>query len=80
MMSLTAATIAAFMALPANVGAASTDESDADNGSRQQKAHAVMQPVINPRVPESMKFAGEHVDLKRADMFEKLDRELTSMA
>ena len=64
MMSLTAATIAAFMALPANVGAASTDESDADNGSRQQKAHAVMQPVINPRVPESMKFAGEHVDLK----------------
>lgn len=35
--------------------------------------------VINPDVPESMKFAGEHIDLSRADMFEKLDRELTSM-
>lgn len=37
MMSLTAATIAAFMALPANVGAASTDESDADTAAANRK-------------------------------------------
>ena len=35
--------------------------------------------VINPDVPRSMEFCGYRVDLDRVDMFERLDRELTSM-
>lgn len=37
-------------------------------------------PVVNPDVQTSMKFAGQKVDLDRTDMWERLDRELTSMA
>lgn len=36
--------------------------------------------VRNPKVPKKMKFAGAEVNLDRTDMFERLDRELTSMA
>lgn len=36
--------------------------------------------VRNPKVPKKMKFADQEVDLDRIDMFERLDRELTSMA
>lgn len=36
--------------------------------------------VKNPEIPRSMTFAGQKVDLDRIDMFERLDRELTSMA
>lgn len=36
--------------------------------------------VYNPRIPKSMEFCGKRVDLDREDMFERFDRELTSMA
>ncbi len=36
--------------------------------------------VRNPKVPKSMKFADQKVDLDRIDMFERLDRELTGMS
>lgn len=36
--------------------------------------------VAAPTIPGSMTFCGTKVDLDRADMFERLDRELTSMA
>lgn len=36
--------------------------------------------VVNPKIPEKVKFAGQTVDLDRVDLFERLDRELTSMA
>lgn len=36
--------------------------------------------VYNPDVPKTVKFAGKTVDLDRVDMYERLDRELTSMA
>ena len=35
--------------------------------------------VINPRIPKSVKFAGQKVDLDRTDRWERLDRELTAM-
>lgn len=35
--------------------------------------------IINPVVPNTMTFAGEHINLDDVDMFERLDRELTSM-
>lgn len=36
--------------------------------------------VVSPAVPSSMTFCGQKVDLDRTDMYERLDRELTSMA
>ncbi|MGM9853646.1 MAG: lytic transglycosylase domain-containing protein [Muribaculaceae bacterium] len=45
----------------------------------QQKAFS-FSAVYNPRIPESMEFCGKRVDLDREDMFERFDRELTSMA
>ncbi len=36
--------------------------------------------IINPEIPLSVKFAGKTVDLDRTDMYERFDRELTSMA
>lgn len=35
--------------------------------------------VINPTVPKSMTFAGEKMNLDDVDLYERLDRELTSM-
>ncbi len=36
--------------------------------------------VENPAIPQSMEFAGQKIDFDRVDMYELLDRELTSMA
>ena len=36
--------------------------------------------VINPDIPQKMTLCGKTVDLDRTDMWERLDRELTSMA
>lgn len=36
--------------------------------------------VRNPKAPKKMKFAGQEINLDRIDMFERFDRELTSMA
>lgn len=36
--------------------------------------------IVNPSVPENMVFCGKTVSLDRMDMFERFDRELTSLA
>lgn len=36
--------------------------------------------VVNPQIPASVNFAGTQVSLDRDDMYERYDRELTSMA
>ncbi|MDE6332327.1 MAG: lytic transglycosylase domain-containing protein, partial [Muribaculaceae bacterium] len=36
--------------------------------------------VVNPRIPRSYSLCGDKVDLDRVDMYERFDRELTSMA
>lgn len=41
---------------------------------------ALMQAVVNPEVPMAVHFAGEKVSFDRLDMYERLDRELTSLA
>ncbi len=46
----------------------------------QQRSSTVFSSIENPEIPKSMTFAGKTVDLDRVDMFERLDRELTSMA
>jgi len=40
---------------------------------------AVFAEVASPRVPSSVRFAGQKIDLDRIDMYERLDRELTAM-
>lgn len=35
--------------------------------------------IVNPTVPNTLTFAGEKINLDEVDMFERLDRELTSM-
>ena len=35
--------------------------------------------VINPEIPTEIRFADQTIDLDRVDMYERLDRELTSM-
>lgn len=37
------------------------------------------QQTINPTVPQAMFFAGESIDFDEVDLYERLDRELTSM-
>lgn len=39
----------------------------------------VVAATVNPDIPKKTKFAGQTVDLDRIDMYERLDRELTSM-
>lgn len=36
--------------------------------------------VVTPAVPESMTFAGQTIEFDRTDMYERLDRELTSLS
>ena len=35
--------------------------------------------VINPQIPQKLTFAGQEYDFNRTDMYERLDRELTSV-
>ncbi len=45
-----------------------------------QQSSVVFSAIENPVIPNSITFAGKNVNLDRVDMFERLDRELTSMA
>lgn len=36
--------------------------------------------VVNPIIPKSITFAGQKIDFDRIDMYERLDRELTSLS
>ena len=45
----------------------------------ESSTSSVHAPAVNPTVPSSMTFANAKVDLEREDMYERLDRELTSM-
>lgn len=45
-----------------------------------QKSARVFSEVYSPEIPRAVTFAGQKIDLDRVDMYERLDRELTSMA
>lgn len=50
-------------------------------GEAQQPTHSkVFARVVNPDVPSKATLCGKQVDMDRNDMYERLDRELTSMA
>lgn len=42
-------------------------------------AHQTYASVYNPTIPAKFDFAGQTIDLDRVDMFERFDRELTSL-
>ena len=48
--------------------------------SASQKTASAFSEVLSPSIPHSVTFAGQKINLDRVDMYERLDRELTSMA
>lgn len=50
-----------------------------DHGDYASPTPPITTPAASPRVPARMKFADQTIDLDRMDMYERLDRELTSM-
>lgn len=45
--------------------------------AQQQRLESA--PVVNPEIPAKVEFAGKEVKLDRPDLWERYDRELTSM-
>lgn len=50
------------------------------NANNHSHEKAQISQIVSPPVPKSLKFAGEHFDFDRTDMYERLDRELSQMA
>lgn len=48
--------------------------------ARSNRSESDFSEIVNPDIPMSVKFAGKNVDLDRTDMYERFDREITSMA
>lgn len=48
--------------------------------ARSNRSESDFAEIVNPDIPMSVKFAGKNVDLDRTDMYERFDREITSMA
>lgn len=67
--SLTAAALAAAMAMCASTGSMHLD-------SHASTEHPI---AVSPTVPKTLKFAGENFNFDRTDMYERLDRELSQL-
>ncbi len=50
-----------------------------DNSSVAQEYQQQISVVVNPEIPRQIEFAGQTISFDRYDMYERLDRELTSM-
>lgn len=61
------------------VAASSCSEARATNAAKSVASEQATD-VISPKIPSHATFAGEKIDLDRVDMYERFDRELTSMA
>ena len=48
--------------------------------AQNERLQSGFSKVYSPKIPESVTFAGKKIDLTREDMYERYDRELTSMA
>ena len=58
----------------------STTSFASTKGHKSSNNAPAVATVVSPVVPSSITFCGKKVDLDRADIFERFDRELTSMA
>ena len=72
LMATAAAVAIAVVACASTEEAARHSESGPDNDGFAQ--------VISPELPSEISFAGDKVEFDRMDMFERMDRELTSIA
>ncbi|MBO4996365.1 MAG: lytic transglycosylase domain-containing protein [Muribaculaceae bacterium] len=61
------------------IAASSCSEARATNAAKSVASEQATD-VISPKIPSHATFAGEKIDLDRVDMYERFDRELTSMA
>ena len=59
-----------------NAGAA---QSESHTNHNETEATPGTLTIVNPVIPASVKFADQTIDLDRIDMYERFDRELTSM-
>jgi len=64
----------AAIAIAGTLRASGSEPAAGDEGE------AVFAEVVNPPVPSSMTLCGQRIDLDRVDNYERLDRELTSLA
>lgn len=78
MLNLLGILITVSFCIPSNIYASGspTGQYNVRNVSANSLQHT---PSINPEIPLSIKFAGTVIDLDRLDMYERLDRELTSL-
>lgn len=74
-----AASIAAAAALITTSPLTEAADTADDESVEEALAAGELTPVISPVVPLSMEFAGKQISFDRTDMYERLDRELTSM-
>jgi len=56
-----------------------TEEATAVNGSDAISNSPAFARTVSPDIPEKIVFAGQTINLDRADMYERMDRELTSV-
>lgn len=68
---------AAMWALIATCLACGCNSVHAEGGDNRSYEFA---NIINPRIPDAMYICGQKVDLQNVDYYERLDRELTSLA
>lgn len=76
---ITFAAVTAF-SLALTVPLFSSPEAEAAPAPSHGKAQPEFSDIYNPRIPESMTFCGKKIDFDRTDKYERLDRELTSLA
>lgn len=56
------------------------EEASAETPAKVTESTTEVSPVVNPKIPSSMTFAGKRVDLDPTHKWERLDRELTAMS
>lgn len=74
--SLSAATVITAILISGTSGASASEPSSPMAAGASEYSHAT---VINPEVPETVNFCGKDVSLDRTDMYERFDRELSSI-
>lgn len=68
-----------FAGLVTALSACASEESVSGHGGSHSSAHGGFSGVVSPNLPDKVEFAGQTINLDRVDMFERMDRELTSV-
>ncbi len=71
--------VSAMLATSALTGSAQLSNAAKMAAANEERNAAVFNVSANPDIPMSVDFAGQRISLDRIDMFERMDRELTSL-